>query len=729
MTRGLPAMLALCAFVCVAVQPGRADGPPAASPVASPVASPLAIDLDAMIRALADESLCVPLDGMVASTAIHSSRDQGSVSREESISWFSEADSGNAIRIDRVDGRSEWVLAELVGAGAITRIVVSSPAAMRDAVLRVRVDGGAQPAFEWPLRELEGVIAPRFAPFVAWHPAKDLPREGDVGGGTIDCILPMPFARSCIVTLDRRPELYRIESIAFADGVRVEPFARESLEGIGDARFAAVRADVAARASLRPTAQSVVRARSAALPSLAAELSASLLAPATRNERFIERERGGVIRRVAIRIDPMQARTAVRELWVECDFDGEPTIRMPLGHFIGLGESTGPTADAFRAVGPDGSMEFRLPMPFARSARVAIANRGAAPLACALEIVGVEEIVRADASDSAAPPQLLHGAVRIHDRVSVERPVELELARIEGRGTLVGESTAHHAALPAWWPSGDDRMLVDGRDELAGPSFDLSFGSAPGLPRVARGALVSIPARTDTSISLRWSASRLRRLDAVRFTASLVQTLELIPAATAGCEVSLSHAVLWYARAGESRGVGFDDPGRMPAVATPRNAAPLGELFPLEAGAEWFEAENLAVSFWTKSAYWGVGLPGVTSPAHAWGSGERVGLQAIGVGDAIELSVPARDAGPRRLEVRFVRTLEAARVAVTVNGTRVAGEFALTSPTPEPSDIVDLGVHAPKDGRFLVRFIAAGYGEGSRTRMQIGVDGIRVSPP
>ena len=215
----------------------------------------------------------------------------------------------------------------------------------------------------------------------------------------------------------------------------------------------------------------------------------------------------------------------------------------------------------------------------------------------------------------------------------------------------------------------------------------------------------------------------------MRFTDSLVQTLELIPAATAGCEVSLSHAVLWYARAGESRGVGFDDPGRMPAVATPRNAAPLGELFPLEAGAEWFEAENLAVSFWTKSAYWGVGLPGVTSPAHAWGSGERVGLQAIGVGDAIELSVPARDAGPRRLEVRFVRTLEAARVAVTVNGTRVAGEFALTSPTPEPSDIVDLGVHAPKDGRFLVRFIAAGYGEGSRTRMQIGVDGIRVSPP
>jgi hypothetical protein len=149
---------------------------------------------------------------------------------------------------------------------------------MRDAVLRVRVDGSAQPAIEWRLREIEGVIAPRFAPFVAWHPAKDLLRDGEVGGGTIDCILPMPFARSCIVTLDRRPELYRIESIAFADGVRVEPRARDRSERDGGAAFAAVRADIAARASLRPTAQSVVRARSAASPTLPLELSASPLA-------------------------------------------------------------------------------------------------------------------------------------------------------------------------------------------------------------------------------------------------------------------------------------------------------------------------------------------------------------------------------------------------------------------------------------------------------------------
>jgi len=720
-------MLALCAFAVSVVEAGRATDPPAASPVA--------VDFDAMIRALADESLGVPLEGVVASTAIHSSRDQGSVSREEGISWFSEADSGNAIRIDRIDGRSEWVLAELEGAGAVTRIVLNSPLAMRDAVLRVRVDGGAQPVIEWPLREMAGGIASRLSPFVAWHPARDLARDGDVGVGTIDCILPIPFARSCLLTLDRRPELYRIESVGFTDGVRVEPFARGTLEGVGGARFAAMRADLAARTALRATAHSVIRARSAASPSLAAELSASPLAPGARLERIVERARGGVIRRVAIRIEPMESLAAVRELWVECDFDGEPTVRMPLGHFVGLGESTGVTADAFRAVGPDGSMEFRLPMPFARSARVAIANRGAAPLACALEVVEVDEILEldenleADARESAAPPRLLHGAVRMHSRISVERPVEIELARIEGAGTLVGESTAHHAALRDWWPSGDDRVLVDGRVELAGPSFDLSFGSAPGLPRVARGALVSIPARVDGPVSLRWSASRLRRLDAVRFEDSLVQTLELIPAATAGCEVGLSHAVLWYARAGESRGVGFDDPTPMPAAATPRNAAPLGELFPIEGGAEWFEAENLAVSFWTKSAYWGVAPLGVTSPAHAWGSGARVGLQAIGVGDAIELSVPARDASPRRLEVRFVRTLEAARVAVTVNGARVAGEFALTSPTPEPADIVDLGVHAPKNGRFLVRFAAAGYGEGSRTRMHISIDGIRVSAP
>ena len=680
-----------------------------------------AIDFHSLVRAVSDPTLGVAIGDFVASSAMHSSRDPRSTTSDDPVAWFSDADSGNAIRMDRIDGRSEWVLVDLKGPGAVTRIVLNATAASRDAVLRVRLDGASEPVLEWRLREIAGAFAPALAPFVSWtpqplpfHAAGGVP-TADIGAGTVDCILPIPFANSCVVTLDRRPDLYRIESVAFASSARVTTPARGDLSG-ASAEFRALAAALSARIQSRPNAES-------------SGLNAMPLAPGARIERTLGS--GGVIRRMAVRIDPMQSLRAVRELWVECDFDGEACVRMPLGHFIGLGEATGPTADAFRAVGPDGSMEFRLPMPFARAARVAIANRGASPLACALALLEVE--VEAEPLREAEAPQLLHGAVRIHNRVSVSAPVEFELARIEGSGVLVAQSHAHYAGTADWWPSGDDRWRIDGRHELAGPSFDLAFGSARGLPRISRGALIAIPARADQRGAVRWSASRLRRLDALRFSQSLVGSMELMPVTASGrsldCEVTLAHGVLWYAAAGESRGVGFDDPAAMPPVAAPRNLAPLSETFPTGPGAEWFEVESLMLAMWVQTAYWGPAPLGGTNPQQAWGGGFCIGMQAVGVGDFMEFAVPARDANPRRLAVRFARGPEAARVVVTVNGVRVPGEIALASPAPEPSDLIDLGVHSPKDGRFLVRFAAAGYGEGARSRMEMHMDGIRVSPP
>ena len=698
----------LCAVACafaVAI-------PVAASPSRAGHGEPPAVDVLSLLRALTDESREGPVALPIVSRSVYSSRDQGSMTPTEPAAWFSESDSGNALRIDRIEGRSEWVLAEVRGGGAITRIVLNSSPVLRDAVLRVRFDGESTPSIEWPLRELAAGVAPRLAPYVAWHP---LPPSNanramsDGIAGTVDCILPMPFARSCVVTLDRRPDLYRIETVTFADDVRVERLAGELLRTAPTGEFASLQAAAKAR---------LAAATTEALPT-------AVLTPAGRIERSVEPrdERGGVIRALGVRIDPLQAGDAVRNLWIECDFDGERAVRMPLGHFIGLGEQTGPTCAAFRRVGANGAMEFRLPMPFARSARIAIVNRGPAPLSCALEVTEV------DRRTSLEPPQILHGAWRLQPRRAVNEPVELELARIEGAGVLVGECFSQHAGLLNWWPSGDERLKIDGREELAGPSYDLAFGSAPGLPREARGLLVSIPINASGYEAVRWSASRLRVLDAVPFSQSLVQTLEAQPAAVPGCEITLTHSVLWYARAGESRGVGFDDPASMPAVTTPSNLAPLSELFPPGPGEEWFEAESLPITNWTRRSNWGATGQWMLFPAHAWGGGETFGLLSFSVGEAIELSIPARDESPRRLTGRFVRSNDATRVAVSVNGVRIPGELALVSRVTEPSDLIDLGVHAPKHGRFQIRLEVAGLRDSQPQRRHIQVDGFRTSPP
>lgn len=670
-----------------------------------------------LLRVLADPSLESAARLPITASSVQSSRDPGSIRRSEPEAWFSESDSGNALRIDRVGGRSEWVLADIKGPGALTRLVLVSSAITVDAVLRIRLDGEPTPSIEWPLRGFSEEIAPGLSPFVVWNrlsvydTAKGVMAEGPVDMGTIDCMLPMPFAASCVVTLDRRPDLYRVESVSFAQDARVERLAADPAKVSPGSEFDAMRTEV--RARLRTSPSTV--------------LATAPLAPRGRIDRLVEAAgaRGGVIRRVVVGIDPFEAAAAVRDLWVECDFDGERTLRLPLGHFIGLGEQTGPTADGFRSVGARGTMEFGLPMPFARAARVSIVNRGAAALSCALELGKVE------ARTSSDPPQLLHGGYRMHRGLAIERPIEVELARIEGSGVLVGECYAQHAAVTNWWPTGDDRITIDGRVELAGPSYELVYGSSPGLPRLTRGLLVSVPMRANRIEASRWSASRLRVLDAVRFSESLVNTMELHPAATPGCDFSLSCSSLWYACAGASRGVGFDDPESMPPVATPRNIAPLSELFPPAKGEEWFEAERLPISFWSRAARWAPGDIGGTAPTKPWGSGIRIGLLASlnGVGDSIEFVIPARDAGSRRIFARFVRANDGARVAMFVNGARVPAEVDLGSPEIVPSELVDLGVHAPKDGSFVVRLSVAGLGGFARLRMHIMVDGFRTSPP
>ena len=712
------AALILCAAVAVRAhaawpraEESRAEEPRVEEPRAEEprAEEPRVIDFATLLRALADPRGERPEALGIESVSVQSSRDQGSIDRAEPTAWFSESDAGNVLRIDRVDGRSEWVLADLKGVGAIIRIVISSSVVIRDAVIRVRIDGEATPSIEWPLRDIAGKIAPEFAPFVVWHPTLTPPTTlaESIGqaSGAIDCILPIPFARSCVVSLDRRPDLYRVESVAFSAGVRVERF-------IGDAARFAPGTELAA---LRDQASARVLARDPR------PLTPTSLPPGGRIERVLEGS--GVVRRLALQVDPLQASAAVRDLWIECDFDGVPTIRMPLGGFVGLGSHTGRSGDAFRTVGANGAMEFRLPMAFASGARIALVNRGAATLA------GAIEVAERSARISAEPPHLLHGAWREHRRVVVDALVELELARIEGSGLLVGESCTQVSAVTTWLPTGDDRLVIDGRDELAGPSHTLVYGNAPLVPRHARGVLVSVPAQPQRWDSRGWSASRLRMFDAVPFTKSLVQSVEVLPAATAGCETSLAHSVLWYAQAGATRGVGFDDPAAMPPPAFPRNIAPLKDLFPPAAGEEWFEAEDLAVSFWSQGGNWAPEAVGLINPGHAWGGGVRVGLLAVEVGDAIELVIPARDDSPRRITGRFVRSVDAARIAVSVNGVRVPGEVVLGSIETVPSDLIDLGVHAPEEGRFLVRLTIAGLSEFARRRLHVAVDGFRTSRP
>ncbi|MFZ9881871.1 MAG: hypothetical protein ACO3QC_10770, partial [Phycisphaerales bacterium] len=133
------------------------------------------------------------------------SRDPASTDPRDPARWFSENDAGFAVRFERVGDRNEWILADVQGPGAITRIVLPFEPSVADATIRVRIDGAAEPVLAIPLAETAGPTPPFPRPFCE---TIGIARDGALDTGALTLRLPVPFAARCTVSLDRRPAAY-----------------------------------------------------------------------------------------------------------------------------------------------------------------------------------------------------------------------------------------------------------------------------------------------------------------------------------------------------------------------------------------------------------------------------------------------------------------------------------------------------------------------------------------
>lgn len=662
-----------------------------------------AVDAVALLELLADADAPLRAAQLVASCEVASSRDQASMSRSDARAWFSNDDQGNAIRIQRFEGdgggRSEWVLADASGAGAVVRLFVAVDRDILDAVLRVRIDGAATPVAEWTLGSL---LSEDAGPALPLREIIGSGARGEAPAG-VTVLLPMPFARGCVVTLDRKPGEYQIALARFAAGTEVKPLDGSGLSAVVEA------CEVVAR-----------KLDSRAKPAVRAEAPAREPLPIARGERVATAlSEAGTVRELLVEVEPSDLALALRDLWVVADFDGEACVRAPLGHLFGLGDAVGTAVDRFRDCRADGTLRLWMPMPFARSATLVLENRGTVPLRARLEAM-------------VAPAAAADGAWHFHARFREVRgvrplaPVEIELARIDGDGVVVGSTLAVQSPVRGWWGAGDERIETGEGAEVAGTSASAQFGCAGWYPRMHAGRLVSVRTRgvaTAEDGGGRSAASRTRVLDAVPFRGGMRWTQEIFPSEPAGGEFAVAQTTMWYARPGASQPRGFDDPTVMPPLHGAPNRARLAQREP-----GWVEAEECRIVDFSAGARWDPLLSGELAPEHAWGNGLVLMLRGVKVGEWIEFEVPASGESPQRLSARFSRGPDHGRIAVEVNGRRVVEDHALYAEKLSPDAAIDLGVHEPRDGAFVVRIATVGFGDGSIIKMFAGIDAFRVQP-
>jgi hypothetical protein len=449
-------------------------------------------------------------------------------SRKGGDAWFDNGDAGQYVRTETNGGRTEHVLADLRGPGAVSRFWSANPD--RTNLVRFYFDGEPAPRLERPLAGLFQGEAP-FGPEFSY-----------VSGTGGNLYFPLPYARSLKITVEEAGTplrlYYEIGYRVYERGTRVETFDPRSAEGWEEARLR--------------TAEALSHPAAAPRPNGARWMSQTLTVPPGETRSLPEIDGAGAVYEWSARVlgtrespawdDPGRAHNAYRFLLLDVRFDGERSILCPLGDFFGSGPGINPYENLFSTVDGKGLMTSRLLMPFARSMVMSLENAGTIPYTVEVRLlVGRRAFTGRDYH--------LRAQWGSFNRESWP-PFDANFLTATGEGKVVG--TVYEIANPVlvWWGEGDQKIRVDGE------AFPSTFGTGTeddyGFAYGYNGPFTR-PYHAQTRVDGPWSGGHISLnrwyvLDALPFESSLRFDQEMwhwMP-----CRPTWSHVVYWYASPG-----------------------------------------------------------------------------------------------------------------------------------------------------------------------------------
>lgn len=509
--------------------------------------APGSITVDSLLREMTDLDALARAPRPAYRVAMASSYDRRSRT-PGAPDWFLNEDSGQFERTETVDGRKEYVLADLKGPGAVVRIWSANPVA----TIRFYFDGAAQPGLVASTKKLlSGQIAPFRDPFAY------------VAGRGFNLYFPIPYRRSLKITVDdgegdRAAKLfYQIGYRSYGPGTAVENFDPRRIDAEGMAKVAR---------SLRAP-QTVTSTSGGSKQGVRGEIGEgeSLDLPLTRPQSAITETQ------VHIALpkppagspwtDPRHAHNVLRMLTLRAEFDGERCIDVPLGDFFGAAPGLNPLATMPFEVKADGTMTCRFVMPFAREARLSVVNEGAPR-------------VKVRLSARIAPYRVDSATLRFHaqwkaDRGATKEKRDVRLLETTGAGRLVGASLNVFNPNTIWWGEGDERIWVDREPfpSTFGTGTEDDFGYAWGSTARFQRAYHAEPLTGGGASFLgHTSVIRTRILDAIPFTHHLAFDREIWH--WTDVDASWMQTVYWYATPGSVEASATDSTLRLPREQT-----------------------------------------------------------------------------------------------------------------------------------------------------------------
>ncbi len=603
--------------------------------------------------------------------------------KSPSENWFANADRGQYLRVEENAGRTEYVMMDANGPGAIVRIWSANPAG----TLRVYIDGNQAPAIEAPMDEFLGGKLPGI-------PA---PIAGQRSRGW-NSYFPIAYARHCKVTSDAGDFYYHVNYRTYpADTpvVSFEPSDLELLAGQVD--------DVAA--ALASPREAGATVEGSALPVEIPD-EEGLLVPG--GELFIRFRQGpGAIVALKARVEAEKVDQVLRQLVLDISFDGQHTVACPLGDFFGAAPGINPYDSLPMGVTEDGELWCHWVMPFEESAEIAVRNRS-------------DESVRVELETRAVKYEWTDRSMHFNAKWRTEfdvptRPMQdWNYLRASGRGVFVGAAFTIANPVRNWWGEGDEKIYVDGE------TFPSHFGTGTedyyGYAWCSNEPFVHAyhnQPRCDGPGNYGHTAvNRWHIIDRIPYERDYRFDMELWHW-TEDCDVTMSVVSYWYARPGGADQFAPLKPAELRLVALPEYVAPRVE------GA--IEGEEMRLIGQTATVA-PQAIRACSNEQHMWWH------NGVTPGDRLTLGFDVAQAGRYRVLARFVKARDYGIARLSINDLAAGDPIDFYNDGIVTTDEIDLGEFDLPQGESQITAEIVGVNASAVKSYLFGLDYVRLEP-
>lgn len=594
--------------------------------------------------------------------------------------WFANGDRGKFIRIEKTARGNEHVLLDAKGPGAVVRIWSADPE--NGGLIRIYLDGAAEPTIEMPFDELLG--GERF-PFIA-------PIAGERAKGW-NSHLPIPYAKSCKITAEKFEIYYHVNYRTYAPGTEVESFSMETARLTKD--------DVAAVAT---ALQNVGMSEQAKSP-----LSQyTTLGPSAYFEQRGDTNAPRAIVGIRAHVKAENVDAALRAAVLEITFDDapRPQIAVPLGDFFGGAPGTPAYRSMPCGISADGTMYANWVMPYRSSTRVRVTNHGDAPIEVALEMRKTPYIWDRDT-------MYFHADWRGEFDINTRPRRDWNYIEITGRGRFVGSMLHLTNPVGGWWGEGDEKIYLDGErfPSTFGTGTEDYYGYAWASPDLFSHAYHAQPRVDGPSNYGHTSVNRFHVIDDYPFNTAFRFDMEVWH--WEACKVAMAATTYWYGAPGASSNRTRPERSLLRIADLPGHPSVEGaiegeSLRVINKSGGEIEIQNVANWGWSdwKQLWWRIGKPG----------------------DVLELGVPVERAGRYEVIGRFTEAPDYGVIQLSLNGTPLGSPIDFYAKDAAATDEIFLGEMNLPAGEAILTATIKGKNDNAVPDYMFGLDYLRLAP-